>query len=401
MSEPDLRCLLAKNCTEEEGCAYSRRHRQCIPKDVYNDIGYVMDGGKAREYFRALPAKILKEHGEISLNEYCQKQSLLGCHAPCGVSINGTCVSAQRRWDVLPSEERKSMIKHVYDAFLSQYPSFTGQFTLGLLVVFIDRHDLFLQEWLRVYAYLHHSPDFISSVYRSTHSVNEVMVNLFGLDLTRVVTGPIYEELLVRGSMLLGDSVIDQVMDKIVKVFNLDPDKKATPLKIFQAITLLSQATLFSAGHFTNGRSPAHSMIFMYHTFWSGMVLGALARKYHLKASIGVHGMNNLIVAMSTKPKLFVLSFLPTLCNLASIAHNWRHAANYQTLLLHSQRFLPPPSGNVVAEHGHEVFHDTVQDIEEISRLEINNITKFEIETKLEWFYDALTTDDQYDITTL
>ena len=78
IEEPDLGCLFSSPC-DPTNCKVSRVKEQCVPKRVYDDIGYFTTGPIAQEYFKQVPKKILTTKGPKALQNYCEKQSYTTC----------------------------------------------------------------------------------------------------------------------------------------------------------------------------------------------------------------------------------------------------------------------------------------------------------------------------------
>ena len=385
-SEVDLKCLEAVDCTKEPGCAYSKWYQQCVPEDIYRDIGRVRNGPKAQSYFRQVPQEVLGKHGQESLTTYCEMQSSRTCYAPCTHGWSG-CTTEDRQFEPLKKEKVDSLLRRIFKVTVTNSRfDFSTRHTIEKLSSYCW---LFILH-MKIYSYT--SNDFLGAMYRTLISANVSLKDIFGDDFSNMISAPILEEVVFRGSLLLSDEVIHKLMDKIDEKLQLDPQRKRATLEVLHLITLLAQATLFGLAHINNVWSYRESAVYVATAFWSAIVWGSLARKHGLKSSILSHMLNNTISETTKKSK--------TVAMLSGIAHmmlrmkwipNSATTNKYHVLLQHSQRFMPIPTQSVMNEAGpSDILDDSADSLEDINATELEAIAEFETESRLDWICDAL-----------
>ena len=387
-SEVDLKCLEAVDCTKEPGCAYSEWYEQCVPEDIYQDIGRVRNGPKARAYFRKVPQQVLDKHGKESLTTYCEMQSRRTCYAPCTHGWSG-CTTEDRRFDPLKKEKMDSLLTRIFKVTMANAQlDFTTLYTVGKL----SHHCASFIIHMKIYSAT--SNDFLGAMYRTLLTANFTLVDIFGHDFATMVPGPILEEVVFRGSLLLSDEVIHKLMDKIDEKLQLDPRRKRASLEVLHFITLLAQATLFGFMHVNNVLSSEESALYVATTFWSGIVWGSLARKHGLKSSILSHMLDNTMAVMAQKSGIVaVLSGIAhMMLRMKWIPNSATATTNkYHVLLQHSQRFVSIPTQSVMNEAGpSDILDDSADSLEDINATELEAIAEFETESRLDWICDAL-----------
>ena len=387
-SEVDLKCLEAVDCAKEPGCAYSKWYQQCVPEDIYQDIGRVRNGPKAQSYFRQVPQEVLDKHGQESLTTYCEMQSRRTCYAPCTHGWSG-CTTEDRRFEPLKKEKVDSLLSHIFKVTVTNSRL---DFTTRRAIEKLSHYCWLFIIDMKIYsAQPNH---FLGAMYRTMVTTNVSLGDIFGDDFTAMVPGPLWEEVVFRGSMLLADVVIDKLMDKIDEKVQLDPRRKTASLEMLHLITLLAQATVFGLGHINNVSAYQDSAVYMATTFWAGIVYGSLARKHGLKSSALSHMLDNTMTVMAQKSGIVaVLSGIAHMMltmkwvpNPGSVTTN-----KYHVLLQHSQRFVPIPTEPVMNEASpSDVLDDSADSLEDINAKELEAIAEFETESRLDWICDAL-----------
>ena len=366
-----------------------------MPEEVEKDIGLFGDGPIADAYFRSMPGQILREHGPESLTKYCELQKRTRCHTPCVQGISG-CTTADQRLEPLLYQKTQSAVQAVLIAvFEDRSLDARTMRMIGDSAINIAK----CIEAMKARAMS--SKTFDGVVFRGVTSMNMTLDDLLGPGFAALVSKSLFQEALYRGGLVLSDAVVDRLIDKIAENLDLSAERKSACLKFAHFITLLTQATLHGLFH-TRG-NPTQIDILMVSAFWSGMVYGALARKYGLASSMFARILTNtmaLVRGLSRRLKskddkrlfMYALSLLQLV--LYKIVGLPPPLVNkYHIILQHSQRFVPHPPDVPMNDNNAgdgDDFHDAFEDIDSVNDLETDAILQFETESRLDTFYDAL-----------
>jgi membrane protease YdiL (CAAX protease family) len=306
IEEPDLGCLFSSPC-DPTNCNVSRVKGQCVPKRVYDDIGYFTTGPIAQEYFKQVPKKILTAKGPKALQNYCEKQSYTTCPTDtCRLNKLGMCTYGEES-TVLPLQTEESIFQRVFASVTGTPVAIGSIFGAKFISSMFKSIDVFVP--LGRHLYSSGSTDAV--MYRHLIGVNSMLDEKLGTDWTTTVASPVFEELAFRGTMIVADEVVKRLVGKLYDIFKWDPSTKKGMLQMLLSINLLTQAALFGMMHSNEaGGIPGDTMKYVLTTFLSGLVYGELTRKFSLKESMLSHMANNFM-AFSTTATIFTGKIRP------------------------------------------------------------------------------------------